>query len=223
MCPHDPLPYSTQRPISTRGSVVSDFKSSVRNRAENLACLGEDAISGLIDLTSQRLVRFATTITRNQHDAEDAVQTVLIQVACRPKLLHRCDEPWSYLLRMVRNESFLISRRKPRWRLLDGIRDLLVSRRVDEVELEEQYREVWLAMRKLPTEQSEVVVLKIWEAMTFAEIAVVLEITPSTAASRYRYAKQKLAQLLADHDPDPTGEIHQAESPSQAGLPSNGR
>jgi RNA polymerase sigma-70 factor (ECF subfamily) len=41
-----------------------------------------------------------------------------------------------------------------------------------------------------------VVVLKIWEAMTFAQIADVLEISADTAASRYRYAMQKLALKL---------------------------
>lgn len=191
---------------------VSEFKNAVRNRADNLARLGEDAISGLIDLTSQRLVRFATTITRNQHDAEDALQAALIQVACQPKRLAQCDDPWSYLLRMVRNESLLIGRRKPRWSLMDGICDLLTHRRVDEIEQEEQYREVWLAMRKLPTEQSEVVVLKIWEDMTFAEIAIVLEISPSTAASRYRYAKQKLAHHLATLGPE-SDQVRDADQP----------
>jgi RNA polymerase sigma-70 factor, ECF subfamily len=33
---------------------------------------GAAGLSGLYDLTAQRLVRFAVTITRNQHDAEDA-------------------------------------------------------------------------------------------------------------------------------------------------------
>ena len=47
---------------------------------------------------------------------------------------------------------------------------------------EDTNREVWTALRTLPTEQSEVVVLKIWEEMTFAQIANILEISSSTAA-----------------------------------------
>lgn len=177
-------------------SNANDFRSLVINRADNLARMGEDAISGLIDLTSQRLVRFATSITRNQHDAEDAVQAAMIQVARQPGLLAGCEDPWGYLLRMVRNESLVIGRRKRPWRLIDGICDLLVQRRVDELEREEQFREVWVALRRLPAQQSEVVVLKIWEEMTFAEIASVLDLSPSTAASRYRYAMTKLSVLL---------------------------
>jgi RNA polymerase sigma-70 factor, ECF subfamily len=49
----------------------------------------------------------------------------------------------------------------------------------------------------LPTDQSEVVVLKLWESLTFAQIAEMLQISPSTAASRYRYAMEKLSRSLA--------------------------
>ena len=52
------------------------------------------------------------------------------------------------------------------------------------------------ALGKLPPSQAEVVVLKIWEEMTFAEIGEVLGQSPNTAASRYRYALQKLSQTL---------------------------
>ena len=172
------------------------FSSRVRFCAANLAERGEDAISGLIDLTSQRLVRFACAITRNQHDAEDAVQTVLIRIGSQPELLNQAENPWSYLLKMARNESLMIVRRRKQWFSIDNLCDLLTQRRVDEVQREEVYREIWLALRQLPVLQSEVVVLKIWEEMTFAEIADVLEVTPSTAASRYRYAIGKLSVML---------------------------
>jgi len=48
----------------------------------------------------------------------------------------------------------------------------------------------------LPLEQKAVVALKIWEEMTFAEIAIALDISPNTAASRYRYALDKLREAL---------------------------
>jgi RNA polymerase sigma-70 factor (ECF subfamily) len=44
------------------------------------------------------------------------------------------------------------------------------------------------ALERLPAEQREVVVLKIWGELTFAQIAETLEISPNTAASRYRLA-----------------------------------
>jgi RNA polymerase sigma-70 factor (ECF subfamily) len=168
------------------------FSERVRQAAVRIAESREAALSGLFDLTALRLVRFATTITRNQHDAEDALQIALVRVASNPNYLVRADRPWSYLLKMVRNESLVILRRKKRWSLLGNLSDLLTQSRVDERQYESSHLEVWRALRTLPTEQSEVVVLKIWEEMTFAQIAELLEISPATVASRYRYALEKL-------------------------------
>ena len=171
----------------------ASFSERVRESAQCIAESGAPALSGLYDLTSMRLVRFAVTVTRNQHDAEDAVQAALVRVVGNAKLLSRADSPWPYLLQMVRNESLLILRRKRRVATVSDLTDLLTHRSVDEVEKEESYRAVWLAIRSLPVEQSEVVVLKIWEELTFAQIAEVLGLPAATAASRYRYAMQKLA------------------------------
>ena len=175
----------------------SAFSACVEERASTLAELGVSALGGLYDLTAQRLVRFAVTLTRNQHDAEDAVQSVLARLAGRPALLAGANNPWGFLLRMVRNEALGIMRRKKRATLVGNLADMITQRRVDEVELEDTHRAVWKALRQLPSAQAEVVVLKIWEEMTFAEIGDVLDISQNTAASRYQYAMQKLSRRLA--------------------------
>ncbi len=169
-----------------------NLSQQVRECADRISESGAVALAALYDLTAPRLVRFAVTLTRNQHDAEDALQAVLVRVAGRPKLLSAAERPWPYLLRMVRNEALVIIRNRKRALTISSLCDLLTRRSVDEVELEETHRAVWVALRKLPTDQSEVVVLKIWEELTFAQIAEVLDITQSTAASRYRYAMTKL-------------------------------
>ncbi|MGN6546856.1 MAG: RNA polymerase sigma factor [Aureliella sp.] len=180
-------------------SSPDSFSEQVRACAVRIAESGAPALAGLYDLTAQRLVRFAVTVTRNQHDAEDAVQAALIRVMGDCDLLCRAQAAWPYLLRMVRNESLVILRRKRRWRLLDNISDLLTRRTVDQLEQEDTHRAIWLALRMLPREQSEVVVLKIWEDLTFAQIAEVLGIPAATAASRYRYALAKLSSQLRGH------------------------
>jgi RNA polymerase sigma-70 factor (ECF subfamily) len=53
-----------------------------------------------------------------------------------------------------------------------------------------------VALDGLPNEQREVVVMKIWNELTFAEIATVLGISQNTAASRYRYALGALKKNL---------------------------
>lgn len=172
------------------------FSEALRERAARIAELGASAVGGLYDMASVRLLRYAATITRNQHDAEDAVAASLLKVVANAGLLASAKSPWLYLLRMVRNEALLILRRKRRWSLAQGLIDLVTWTRVDELEREDSIREVWLALRKLPTEQSEVVVLKIWEEFTFQQIGELLGIPPATAASRYRAAILKLSREL---------------------------
>lgn len=52
------------------------------------------------------------------------------------------------------------------------------------------------AIDHLPHDQREVLVLKIWNDLTFAEIAGTLGISQNTAASRYRYALAGLKKSL---------------------------
>mgnify|MGYP006291454957 CR=1 FL=1 len=48
------------------------------------------------------------------------------------------------------------------------------------------------ALRELPDEQREAVVLKIWSGMTFKDIGRLTGVSPHTAAGRYRYGIAKL-------------------------------
>ena len=60
------------------------------------------------------------------------------------------------------------------------------------------------ALHDLPQDQRETVTLKVFGRLTFAEIAEVMSVAVGTAASRYRYALEKLAEVLnsneVDHD-----------------------
>ena len=52
------------------------------------------------------------------------------------------------------------------------------------------------AVASLPAEQREVVALKFQGGLTFAEIASAMGTSLNTAASRYRYAIDKLRRLM---------------------------
>jgi RNA polymerase sigma-70 factor (ECF subfamily) len=52
-------------------------------------------------------------------------------------------------------------------------------------------------IRKLPDQQREVLTLKFWGGLTFAEVAVALQIPQGTAASRYRLALESLRHTLS--------------------------
>jgi RNA polymerase sigma-70 factor (ECF subfamily) len=65
-----------------------------------------------------------------------------------------------------------------------------------------QEKSDWLraAIHTLPVEQRDVVALKIDGELTFGEIGAALGISPNTAASRYRYALEKL-RTMAPREP----------------------
>jgi len=69
------------------------------------------------------------------------------------------------------------------------------------IEQEELRQAVEIALANLPAEQREVLVMKIWGELTFAQIAAALQIKPDTAASRYRYALGRLQAALRQEAP----------------------
>jgi len=54
------------------------------------------------------------------------------------------------------------------------------------------------ALGELPDEQREAVIMRIWSGMTLQEIATATAVPLNTAASRYRYALEKLRTRLAE-------------------------
>ena len=56
------------------------------------------------------------------------------------------------------------------------------------------------AIGRLPPAQREILVLKIWGELTFEQIAAQLDLSPNTAASRYRYAITALRKELMSAD-----------------------
>ena len=153
------------------------------------------ALGRLFDVSASRLLRYAQTITRSREDAEDALQAAMICVAKNPKRLALAQHPWAYFLRVVRNETLkIVGRRQPMHSLNSALQ--VWTPEPDQTECNERCDLVRVALKRLPTEQAEVVALKIWEEMTFLEIAIVLGESANTAASRYRYALAKLSRYL---------------------------
>jgi RNA polymerase sigma-70 factor (ECF subfamily) len=170
------------------------FAAQVRYCARKLARQGVGALGELFDLTAARALRYACALTRNQHDGEDALSAAMVRVALHPRSVAEARHPWAYLLRIVRNEALKITLKRRA-----DLQTALVAKAWVEQEQEEFDTGQFVrdAVARLPASQSEVIILKIWEGLTFAEIAEVLGESPNTAASRYRYAVEKLTQYLA--------------------------
>ena len=66
------------------------------------------------------------------------------------------------------------------------------------LEQDDRRAAITAALRTLPENQREVLVMKIWGGLSFPQIALVLRVSANTAASRYRYALAKLREQLAE-------------------------
>ena len=151
----------------------------------------DEWIGRLYDRHGAALYRYAVMVLADTAAAADVVQTVFVALLRRrsaPVLDER------YLRRAVRNECFSALRKRRRDVLASAVPILeaadAASDRPDERLALEQ------ALRELPPDQREVVHLKVFEGMTFQEIADLTDESINTIASRYRYALEKLRVQL---------------------------
>jgi RNA polymerase sigma-70 factor (ECF subfamily) len=133
---------------------------------------------------------------RSPTDAEDAVQEVFVGVLRGADRLGQVENLRAYLFTALRRAVLRLAERRQRERATPASRFLeLVAPTTRTSELERAVQ-VERALQALPVEQRELIALKIDGDLTFAEIGEVLRISPNTAASRYRYALEKLHALL---------------------------
>ncbi|MEY2537148.1 MAG: hypothetical protein QOG67_888 [Verrucomicrobiota bacterium] len=140
------------------------------------------------------LLLFARQWVRTRADAEDIVQEAFVRfwrrnhdVANRPLLYATVR---SVALDLIKRDS-----RRAR-REAQAFSEAAQSIEPDFEFEDESQRILGAALNRLPNEQREVLVMKIWNELTFAEIAQALEISQNTAASRYRYGLAALRKEL---------------------------
>lgn len=155
-----------------------------------------ETIGRLYDRFADGLYRYAVMILADRDAAADAIQQVFAALVARRR---RIDDEERYLRRAVRNECFSQLRaRSMRARLSDTPFLEPATASVDPAErlaLEQ-------AIRMLPADQREALHLKVFEGLTFREIADLTGDSINTVASRYRYAIEKMrAHLGARAEP----------------------
>ena len=130
---------------------------------------------------------------------EDVVHDVFVSfVRFCPRLRLRTSLR-SYLLSSVANLVRNLSRAKGSRSLpVDGVADeSSESHRPDRIAVRaEQGVLIEQAIRQLPYDQRETIILHLQVAMTFKEIAASQNVSINTVQSRYRYGLQKLRSLL---------------------------
>jgi RNA polymerase sigma-70 factor (ECF subfamily) len=155
-----------------------------------------------------RLLLFARQQTRSSEDAEDIFQDALVKLVGKLESgeFTGGQEAWMpYLYTTLRRLAIDLGRKDDRRRRRE---DVVTA---DEMGMGSDKVHPWFesdssdeetkdliesGLKELPGKFSEVIVMKVWGDRTFAEIGEALDISPNTAASRYRYGLEALKKKL---------------------------
>jgi len=153
----------------------------------------------LYDEHAQSLYAFLLNLTRNEGDTRDLLQEVFVKIAREPALLDGVRVERAFLIRLAHNAAIdLMRRRGSRERTKENFATerITLFAPVDDPDARLFQGQLAEALGRLPDDQRAVVHLKLWGGLTFEAIADALEISPNTAASRYRYGLDKLREHL---------------------------
>jgi len=158
---------------------------------------GCDQWAAWLDRHGPAMLLLARQWVASTSDAEDVVQEAFIRFW---RSRERVAEPAGYLFACVKHVAldWQRGRRRQRSREEATARPEAVPLLSIPIEQDERRATIEAALRSLPENQAEVLVLRIWGGLTFAQIAAALDVPENTAASRYRYALARLREQLAE-------------------------
>src|SRR5579859_1038636 len=144
----------------------------------------------IYDAKAAELILYGRALGLSHGESEDVLQETFVTLM---RLTGVPAKPEHYCVRSFRNRA--LNYRRSLWRRLTRE---LESRRWFEKSSSESIQEqaAMKCLAELPGDQREVIVLKIWHQYTFEEIGRLLEVSPNTAAGRYRYGLQKMRTKL---------------------------
>jgi len=144
----------------------------------------------LYEERAAQILLYGRSLGLSHSEAEDVLQETFVALM---KQNSAPEKPLHYCLRSFRNRA--LNYRRGFLRRI--ARELESSRWFDRDEEESpEERAAMKCLETLPKDQREVILLKIWHEYTFEEIGELLEISPNTAAGRYRYGLQKIKSCL---------------------------
>jgi len=153
----------------------------------------------LYERHGESLYRYLVFRLGSAEDAEDVLQETFCRFArygLRWKLVL---DPQSFVFKVARNEVNRFLKRKLGRRAGEAMIMTVAAGGFTAAFTAPNDQTLVALLRSaddLPTEQKEVVFLKVFEGLTFKEIGSVCGVSSNTAASRYRYGIEKLRETL---------------------------
>ncbi|CAB4686079.1 unannotated protein [freshwater metagenome] len=146
------------------------------------------------------LQRFAHLLTGNPTDAADLVQEALSRAYPRWASLRGSDTVEAYVRRSIVNASISRWRKDRRLVVVDDPEPLVREHAPDPAAAHSDADRAWELVQTLPPQQRAAVVLRFYEDLAFAQIAVVLDCPESTARSHVHRAIAALRTRLESTD-----------------------
>lgn len=143
----------------------------------------------------------ASQILGNPDDASDAVQDSFATVLGRPGAYDANKGPLKpWFLRVVRNRCLdLLRRRKPGDESIDVMPDKNATPE-QAAEIAERDRELKRALQSISNDQRQIVILRDYLDLSYAEIAAVIDVAPGTVMSRLHRARLALREVLKSYE-----------------------
>lgn len=156
------------------------------------------AVELMWDRYASDLFAYLLVVLCSRHDAEDVLQTVFVKIAQKRHRLSKARNLDGYVFQIARNEASSFIGRRKRERKVLGLDESWLIVPEGHKEPNDLAEELQAALARLPQQQREVIVMKIYRQKTFLEISRLLGLSQNTTASRYRYGMEKLRTLLED-------------------------
>jgi len=166
--------------------------ASDRELITDVANGDEMAFRQLYDRFADRVYRYAYTILRGKHLAEEVAQETMIAVWKGASKYAGRSKVSTWIFGIARNQAYSLVRKEIR------------TERVPDVALVEpdpapgihRQEKVSRALEGLSQDHREVVFLTFYEGLSYGEIASILDIPAGTVKSRMFHAKKRLAEAL---------------------------
>jgi RNA polymerase sigma-70 factor (ECF subfamily) len=163
--------------------------------AARLAGGDDSAFAELYDACADRLRRYAWARLGSADAASDVVQAVFLRAVTSRRRFRGVENPVAYVFEIARNETMRAARRAGRRKETAGpVEALWEHAHADEsmAHKSEEAEVVRAALARLAEDDREIVELKVYGGLTFAEIGALVGRPAATVATRHRRALKSL-------------------------------
>lgn len=157
----------------------------------------EELIQVILD-NKTKMFGLAYSITKNTHDAEDAVGETIVIAFKKFASIRKKESTCAWLMTVVHNEAYSILRTKSKIDLAPNIIDF--TNHIDKEDQHVENLHLWEQIFKLPDEYRSLIYLYYINDYSVKEISKIINIPAGTVKSRLSRSRELLKDLLGKED-----------------------